>query len=47
MIRINLLQERKAPAAGKTKIAGPSTPGAFQAYALLGGRWEPYRRRMQ
>jgi len=35
MIRINLLQERKAPAAGKTKSAGPSTPGAFQAYALL------------
>lgn len=36
MIRINLLQERKAPAAGKTKSAGPSVPGAFQAYALLG-----------
>ena len=36
MIRINLLQERKAPAAGKAKSAGPSVPGAFQAYALLG-----------
>lgn len=36
MIRINLLQERKAPAAGKTRTAGPSVPGAFQAYALLG-----------
>ena len=35
MIRINLLQERKAPAPGKTKSAGPSVPGAFQAYALL------------
>ena len=36
MIRINLLQERKAPAAGKTKTGGaPSVPGAFQAYALL------------
>ena len=36
MIRINLLQERKAPAPGKTKSsAGPSIPGAFQAYALL------------
>ncbi len=36
MIRINLLQERKAPAAGRAKSAGPSVPGAFQAYALLG-----------
>jgi type IV pilus assembly protein PilN len=36
MIRINLLQERKAPAGGKSKSAGPSIPGAFQAYALLG-----------
>lgn len=38
MIRINLLQERKAPAPGKTKSGGggmPSVPGAFQAYALL------------
>jgi type IV pilus assembly protein PilN len=36
MIRINLLQERKAPAPGKTKsVAGPSAPGTFQAYALL------------
>ena len=36
MIRINLLQERKAPAPGKTKTsAGRSIPGAFQAYALL------------
>ncbi len=35
MIRINLLQERKAPAPGKTRAAGPSVPGAFQAYALL------------
>ena len=37
MIRINLLQERKAPGAGKTKTSGgPSIPGAFQAYLLLG-----------
>lgn len=36
MIRINLLQERKAPAPGKAKSAGPAIPGAFQAYALLG-----------
>src|SRR6185295_19679805 len=37
MIRINLLQERKAPAPGKTKSSssGPAIPGAFQAYALL------------
>jgi type IV pilus assembly protein PilN len=36
MIRINLLQERKAPAPGKTKTSsGPSVPGAVQAYALL------------
>ena len=36
MIRINLLQERKAKAPGKTRTgAGPSIPGAFQAYALL------------
>jgi type IV pilus assembly protein PilN len=36
MIRINLLQERKAPAAGKAKSSAPAVPGAFQAYALLG-----------
>jgi type IV pilus assembly protein PilN len=35
MIRINLLQERKAPAPGKTRVSTPSVPGAFQAYALL------------
>jgi type IV pilus assembly protein PilN len=37
MIRVNLLQERKAPAPGRAaKVAGaPSVPGAFQAYALL------------
>jgi type IV pilus assembly protein PilN len=35
MIRINLLQERKVPTGGKTKVSGPSVPGAFQAYALL------------
>ena len=36
MIRINLLQERKAPGPGKTRTGGaPSVPGAFQAYALL------------
>jgi type IV pilus assembly protein PilN len=35
MIRINLLQERKAPAAGAKAAKGPSVPGAFQAYALL------------
>jgi type IV pilus assembly protein PilN len=35
MIKINLLQERKAPAAGKTRVSAPSVPGAFQAYALL------------
>jgi type IV pilus assembly protein PilN len=33
MIRINLLQERKAPTPGKVKT--PSVPGAFQAYLLL------------
>jgi type IV pilus assembly protein PilN len=36
MIRVNLLQERKAPAPGKVRAAaGPAVPGAFQAYALL------------
>jgi len=34
MIRINLLQERKAPSPGRTAKA-PSVPGAFQAYLLL------------
>ena len=34
MIRINLLQERKAPSPGRT-VKTPSVPGAFQAYLLL------------
>jgi type IV pilus assembly protein PilN len=37
LIRINLLQERKAPAPGKVKTASVAsgTPGGFQAYVLL------------
>ena len=35
MIRINLLQERKAPARGKTKSAGPSVPGRLPGLPLL------------
>jgi type IV pilus assembly protein PilN len=36
MIRINLVQERKAPKGGGTAKSGPKAPGALQAYLLLG-----------